>query len=158
MDNITAEDRRDYEAARRAFMAHMETHILLMFPEIKENPHADALYPRLIKTAQRIMKDANTMQKLAVFDCNGATREKLPSESWDEYNRARAEIQLPWIERRQKTVGTRLKRLAADLKLPMTIGGDPRGYVVKVFMSSPNGTPYNSWGGAECGYGVPTLQ
>jgi hypothetical protein len=31
-------------------------------------------------------------------------------------------------------------------------GGDPRGYTVKVHL--PNHA-YNTWGGAESGYGVP---
>lgn len=33
-------------------------------------------------------------------------------------------------------------------------GGDPRGYALKVLFGAEG--PYNTWGGAEEGYGIPT--
>lgn len=45
-----------------------------------------------------------------------------------------------------------IKILCNQIGCRVDFGGDPRGYTVKVFL--PSGT-YNTWGGAESGWGVP---
>ena len=51
---------------------------------------------------------------------------------------------------------TKIEKQIADLTkahgLHVTFGGDPRGYTVKLIL--PSGR-YNTWGGAEDGWGVP---
>ncbi len=48
----------------------------------------------------------------------------------------------------------RLARYANRLGVTLTLGGDPRGYTVKLM--TPKSGKYNTWGGAEDGWGVPT--
>ena len=57
-----------------------------------------------------------------------------------------------WIEKREGQIERRIKEVCDAIGLPVEFGGDPRGYTVKVFF--PSGK-YNTWGGAESGYGVP---
>jgi hypothetical protein len=52
-------------------------------------------------------------------------------------------------ERIQAKIGELCKEIGCKVKC----GGDPRGYTVKVFL--PSGR-YNTWGGAEEGWGVPS--
>lgn len=51
------------------------------------------------------------------------------------------------------TLEEKFRELAVKLKLPFKFGGDPRGYTVKCFLADGS---YNTWGGKEEGYGVPT--
>lgn len=81
--------------------------------------------------ARAILRDAATLQRLAVTACN---RELTPSE-----------------EKRFGHAAGRVEHVAMNFKAD--IGGDPRGYVVKLHF--PSGA-YNTWGGKESGYGVPT--
>lgn len=43
--------------------------------------------------------------------------------------------------------------MAESLGVTLELGGDPRGYTVKLM--TPKSGRYNTWGGAECGWGVP---
>lgn len=47
----------------------------------------------------------------------------------------------------------RISALLAPFGVRAKIGGDPRGYCVKLHL--PSGA-YNTWGGADDGFGVPT--
>lgn len=53
---------------------------------------------------------------------------------------------------RQERLEKRIKAICEKIGCRVETDGDPRGYTVKVFL--PTGE-YNTWGGAESGWGVP---
>lgn len=55
-------------------------------------------------------------------------------------------------EKREQQLERRMKEIADKLGIEIRFGGDPRGYTVRLML--PDGR-YNTWGGAEYGYGVP---
>lgn len=88
--------------------------------------------------AKAIMRVAATIKRIAEKECN----ESLSAE--DEQSALRARV--------------RLTTLCTLLGVNFKVGGDPRGYTVKIlFPKDKDGRrPYNTWGGEEEGYGVPT--
>lgn len=83
--------------------------------------------------ARALMRLASTWQRIQVDKCN------RPQTGTDEAREFKTEnLLVGWAKR---------YRLSLDL------GGDPRGYTVKVKL--PSGR-YNTWGGKEDGWGVPT--
>lgn len=91
---------------------------------------------------------ANAHMTRSVEQCNGPTDRERAARGfdWDEWEETRAASERE-TERRilaiAETIGARVK-----------LGGDPRGFTVKLMM--PKTGAYNSWGGAEEGFGVPT--
>lgn len=84
--------------------------------------------------ARTLMRHAATLGRLAVKDCNvGLTDDELAKEN-------RTQVKIGELCR-DELPGVRPK-----------FNGDPRGYVVKLIL--PTGL-YNTWGGAEDGWGVP---
>lgn len=57
------------------------------------------------------------------------------------------------IEREEARAQKNVIAACSELGLVPDFGGDPRGYTVKVKL--PSGR-YNTWGGKEDGWGVPT--
>jgi hypothetical protein len=83
--------------------------------------------------ARTLMRYAATAQRYATLECNrGLTTAE-----------------------RERCNANRLRIAAWQVLAGMSvdIDGDPRGYVVKVHF--PDGS-YNTWGGRESGYGVPS--
>lgn len=74
----------------------------------------------------KLMRDCITYHKLCEMSCNGCTREKLPFESWDSYDKAR-DLQIQWIDKRLEVVSERIKSRAHSLGLWTSLQGDPRG-------------------------------
>ena len=87
------------------------------------------------KEAEQILEDADVMQKFAVDYCNR-------SLSQQEAEADEAAMK-------------RIAKLCKAHDVEADFNGDPRGHVVKLHLKS--GT-YNTWGGAEAGYGVPTRE
>ena len=85
------------------------------------------------KVASLILRDAATMQRLAVADCN---RGLTPAE-----------------QKRDEQCQERIVSRCEPHGIKPNFQGDPRGAVVKLIL--PSGK-WNSWGGAECGFCVPT--
>jgi hypothetical protein len=83
--------------------------------------------------AQEMLRLANVIQRHAINACNRET-----SAAEDERERAACE---------------KLRLIAENHGLGARVDGDPRGYCVKLIF--PSGV-YNTWGGREEGYGVPT--
>lgn len=54
---------------------------------------------------------------------------------------------------KEERVKEQLKEIGKMCMLPLKFNGDPRGYTVKCFFFDGS---YNTWGGAEEGYGIPT--
>ncbi len=55
-------------------------------------------------------------------------------------------------EQEGERIRAKIRRLVPS-DIPIRFTGDPRGYCVRIFF--PSGE-YNTWGGRESGYGVPT--
>lgn len=88
---------------------------------------------KVFAIADSFMKLARTYQRLAVTACN---RHLEPRE------------RRTWLR-----TGSRINALAQSLGFQTNLGGDPRGYTVKLLLPT---RAYNTWGGAEEGLGVPS--
>ena len=105
-----------------------------------------------LDAARALLRLARTHGNLAVAECNG------PQWGAGRYTLARevqAADQDRWetrLSRQQERCEAKIRALCEQFTLPVTLGGDPRGYTVKVKL--PSGA-YNTWGGLEEGYGVP---
>ena len=88
----------------------------------------------LLDVGRKILRQAATLQRVAEAACNHELRD------WERDSDERAEAAL--------------RRSIAELPglSIASIGGDPRGYVVKLKLPSGRG---NTWGGDETGWGVP---
>ena len=107
--------------------------------------------PHLVaRNARLLMRHARTHGNLAEAECNGpgdyVNRIPYPEAGriYDEHQER--------CERRTAQVERRIEALCTDLGIKADFGGDPRGYAVKLHL--PGGA-YNTWGGAESGWGVP---
>ena len=85
-----------------------------------------------LATARLILRDAQTVQRIAVAEC---CRPLFPGEA-----------------ERSEQAEARIARRAAEYGCTALLSGDPRGYTTKLLLPSGD---YNTWGGAECGWGVP---
>lgn len=73
-----------------------------------------------------LRRHAITLRKYFEYECNGCTREKLPHESWKEYDNDR-ERQMIWVEERQKAILSLIDSKCKELNTHYYIQGDPRG-------------------------------
>lgn len=91
-----------------------------------------------IEIATKLLRLGTTHARLCVNECN---RSLSPAEV-EQLRRLRV----------------RLTTLCALLGIGFKVGGDPRGYTIKLlFPKDRSGRrPYNTWGGEDEGYGVPT--
>ena len=136
-----------------------EQFIALMVAEYYPQHSTD----EVVDAARLLLRHARTHGNLAVQQCNGPQHLSGPSP----YNwQTQAEQHRVWIngntakqdewetqrERKELACEKRIKDICAQFNLPVTLGGDPRGYTVKVKL--PSGA-YNTWGGSKEGYGVP---
>ncbi len=85
--------------------------------------------------AQTVLNNAQVLQRLAVAECN---------RELTEYERKKIDRAAARIVEAAAESGGKFK--------PAEIGGDPRGYVVKLHLA---GGAHNTMGGAGSGYGVP---
>lgn len=88
-----------------------------------------------LATCRGILAAATTLQRISELTC---------SVEMSERETAR-------LERREANAEERVHRLAATFGARADFNGDPRGYVVRLIL--PSGK-YNTWGGAESGWGV----
>ncbi len=94
---------------------------------------ADRPDRQVAQDAAEIRRDAETLSRLAVEDCNRGLNER--EEKREERLRARIEARVA-----EGYDGIRCR-----------FGGDPRGYVVALVCRDGE---HNGWGGAESGWGV----
>lgn len=99
---------------------------------VEELRHQGIEWARATEIAKAILRDAQTIQRIAVNGCN---RELSDGE-----------------RKQESQAEARIEKVCEPLSITPTFGGDPRGTVVHLFL--PSGK-WNSWGGAECGYCVP---
>lgn len=125
---------------REEFIAHL----------VADYCPAHSIYD-ICTAARALLRHARTHGNLAVDQCNGAyyqlTGGRGPAPSQERIDAWEAQR-----EKREAACEKRIKEICAEFNLPVTLGGDPRGYTVKVKL--PSGA-YNTWGGSEEGYGVP---
>lgn len=102
------------------------------------------------ETARTFMRLATTHGRIAVDVCNGPGDyvNRIPYPRAGEIYREHEER----CAKREARIESRLQKLAEANNLKIRLGGDPRGFTVSIFMPDNS---YNSWGGAESGYGVP---
>lgn len=101
-------------------------HILLNMPVTGDRSFA---------AFEKFCEACRSLQGLAIAECNG---ELTPRQ-----------------QVRQKTLTAKVEAYAKSVGMVATVGGDPRGYVVKVkWPDLGRNTPSNTWGGPEDGWGV----
>lgn len=109
--------------------------------------------------ARMLLRNAATYQRLAEESCNGhPIQSQCPPSGADmvKWNARVSKLQDAWgarIEKQEAACERRIAAYCAQLGCPVRFGGDPRGFVVNLAL--PSGA-YNSWGGAEEGWGVPS--
>lgn len=119
--------------------------------------------PVITKFGHTLMRLARVHGQLAVEECNGPEHLNGPNPfdrggptgQRERFEAERRRLMTEWetnLTQRQASNDRRIKELCADFKVPVKLGGDPRGYTVKLRL--PSGA-YNTWGGADDGYGVP---
>ena len=59
-----------------------------------------------------------------------------------------------YLMKRQQALRQSMIKVGNTINATLKFGGDPRGFTVKVMLQKTR--LFNSWGGAEEGYGVPT--
>jgi hypothetical protein len=104
-----------------------------------------------------MLRYAETLNRLAEAQCNG----DYPCDNGQRETKACAECSMGYAPETLARDGTcrdcrttnRAEKLAESCGFRLLTSGDPRGYVVRVLF--PSGA-YNTLGGADQGYGVPT--
>lgn len=109
-------------------MSHAKDRAAFVAQMAKEGMPADV--------ALAILRDAQVIQTIAVREC---------SEEMSEAEARR-------VEKREKEAIERITQRAKPYVSEIKVGGDPRGYCVKLILKSGK---YNTWGGPEDGFGVP---
>lgn len=99
------------------------------------------ILPTQIKPLRRA---AMTYHHLLECECNGAIREKSPSESWNDYDESRNKYQIPWIEKRMQTIEKRIDTLCKELNIKYYIQTDCRGGTL--YLGTDSDTNYNNEG------------
>lgn len=119
----------------------------------KSIQHIDELCRELMKKhglflslndMQKIRRNAITLRKLFECECNAAIREKLPTETWDEYDKNRRDYQIPWIEKRQEAVLSLIKKTLEGSNIPFYVQGDCRG--CSLYLGTTSESNYSSEG------------
>ena len=105
-----------------------------------------------LEVAEKLIRLAIKHDRLSTQECNGCERDKFSWETWEQYEKQVARQQ-ERIEKKLEKVEERINKLATRHGLKVETGGDPRGYTVKIHFPEGN---YNTWGGTESGYGVPS--
>jgi hypothetical protein len=85
-----------------------------------------------LETSRLILRGAATINRLSVDQCNRALSDKE--------------------KRIMENAANRMAERLNPYDIKVTTSGDPRGYTTKLLLPSER---YNTWGGAESGWGVP---
>ncbi len=93
----------------------------------------------------KIRKNSITLRRLFEYECNGCTREKLPFETWLDYDRAR-EYQMIWVEKRKQIILKRIEKLVSSIGLYLYIQSDPRGLPVYISVNPLSNQSYHTNG------------
>jgi len=104
---------------------------------------------RAVHLKQRDAEEARTQEAfLSLIHRHAVTYARIQESRCSEEMSERATARL---ERREAQIERRIGHLAAYIGCGVKFTGDPRGYCVRLIL--PDGR-YNTWGGAEDGWGV----
>ncbi|MDO8705371.1 MAG: hypothetical protein Q7J84_10540 [Sulfuricaulis sp.] len=112
----------------------------------------------VVTAARALLRHARMHGRLAVEQCNGFGdyEQALVRAFNTTYRDPRVKQHIADAEARlfknQERAEKRIREICAGIGAEVHLGGDPRGYTVKVKL--PSGA-YNTWGGSQEGYGVP---
>lgn len=109
----------------------------------------------IVDAARALLRHSRTHGRLAVEKCNGPGDFYCPPSAPTTHAQSSMQFRDFWednLAKRQEHVEKRIREICAGFNLPVKLGGDPRGYTVKIKLLSG---AYNTWGGSEAGYGVP---
>lgn len=118
----------------------------LVWPGVRKGKSSALGRAEVLEAGRLLLRHARTHGNLAVEECNGPPDWLLRNGQKGIDERA------AHIAKRQERCEKRIREICADLGLRVELGGDPRGFTVKIHF--PSGK-YNTWGGRESGYGVP---
>jgi hypothetical protein len=116
-----------------------ETNLMHLAKQLKPLLHTE-LTPGHMCSIRSLKRHAITLHRLYEAECNGCTRDRLPWESYAQYDAAR-ELQMEWVEKRIKAMQKLLRKHATSLGLHIYFQTDPRGcpvYVSNCPMSDQN--------------------
>jgi hypothetical protein len=107
--------------------------------------------------ARTMLRYAATLRRLAEAQCNG----DYPCDNGQRETKACSACSMGYAPEtlardgacRECRTARRAQKLAESCGFRVNTSGDPRGYVLRVMF--PN-YAYNTWSGADQGYGVPT--
>jgi hypothetical protein len=99
------------------------------------------LTPKELKPLRQL---AVTLGKYFECQCNGAIREKLKDETWQQYDNDRNNIQIPYIEKRIIHLEKLIDKKCKALNIPYYIQGDPRG--LTLYLGTTSDTRYDTEG------------
>lgn len=97
---------------------------------VKLRPGMALIHP---KVARALVRHAKALHRLYECNCN---RDLTPAEE-------------SLVRRHESAVA----RLCATVQIEAKFNPDPRGFPVKLHFGGGD-QPYNTWGGAECGWGI----
>lgn len=113
---------------------HLELAVILSRHGPMKDPNI-FLAADVAEIARKLIREAAGQTRLSVDLCNGAVSQEF-------YAQCKAARKI------------RIDVLLAYTGVRAELGGDPRGYVLKLFSTTKKPLPHNSWGGAESGWGV----
>lgn len=92
-----------------------------------------------VNAARLLMRHGATYGRLAEIECSVELTQRQQTQ----------------LEKRQEQLERRIRQIVATLGegFDVNFSGDPRGYTVKITLPTKR---YNTWGGEESGWGVPT--
>lgn len=109
-----------------------------------------------VDDARAFLRMATTADRLAVAQCNG----DWPADNGERQIKTCPDCEIGWAPSSFRAgvcpdcrLTARIEARAEACNIKVLVNGDPRGFVVKLIL--PSGS-YNSWGGPEHGWGVPT--
>ena len=150
---------REQHVAREEFLNRLCVEIGLESFSERHSPGEETPCPtwsEIKRAGLLILRHAKSYQRIQTMACNGPQHLQTPYY-WERPKLARIKEDEwdTWMEKREKQLESRLHALAAEIGVTLSLGGDPRGFTVKLM--TPKSGKYNSWGGAEDGWGVPVF-
>jgi len=101
------------------------------------------LYPDALKSPSAVAQDAIALQKLGRQADSNAIALSNAYRNQDAF------------AKRCKSIAKRAADILEPYGLRANVGGDPRGYCLKITAAPGQpAIPHNTWGGAEYGYGI----
>lgn len=105
-----------------------------------------------VDAARLLLRHAKTYDRLQEMACESHPAMNNPNIDIKVAGRLQEERE-KWIEKREGQIEKRIAKIVEPFGLRVRFGGDPRGFTVALYFPDNS---YNSWGGQENGWGIPT--